>query len=852
MRSFDRGMLIGIGLIVLLLIVNVAITYHNTYTLKDDTDWVDHSDQVLDQTANVMLLLVDMETAERGYVITGNKDFLQPYQIATTKLDATMASLKQLAAKNGVLMSTVEKLETMEKDRVAITKRTIELRAKSEPDARDFIASREGKNSMDAIRSVVANITLSEHKSRQKRSDESRDAYHFAITSEVLAGLLAILLFLAFIWNLGQGMAARQRDAEEISRQREWFRTTLSSIGDGVIAADTSGKVTFLNAVAQNLTGWGEKDAQGQRLEAIFKIVNEQTRQSVENPVGRVLREGVTVGLANHTVLVAKSGSECPIEDSAAPIRDSAGKIIGVVLVFHSVSDRRSVEDSLQRSERRFRLAADVVDGIIYDLDLASGITHRTRGLFEVIGYQPDEVPPTMDWWLERMHPDDRPRVEQEQQQAIASGVERLVTTYRIRHKDDYWVHIMDRAVFERDDAGKPVRVIGCRVDISEQKHAEEALVENDRRKDEFLATLAHELRNPLAPLRNALEVMRLDPDNREMFVHLNEIMDRQLEHLVRLVDDLLDVSRITRGKIELRKEGLDLAKVIESALETSRPLIEAGGHKFEIQMPPQPLFVVGDLTRLAQVVANLLNNAAKYTPTAGRVALVVERNGGEAMIRVRDNGLGIPAEMLPKVFDMFTQVDFTRERAQGGLGIGLTLVRRLVEMHGGRVEAFSDGSNQGSEFVVHLPLAPESPPIHETDGADHAQRANDAPRRRVLVVDDNADSLTSLAMLVRMMGNEVQTAIDGPTAIEAAKTFSPEIVLLDVGLPGMSGYDVARRLRELPETKEATLVAQTGWGQSEDRRRSAEAGFDAHLVKPVDPAALQQILSSTSAGARV
>ncbi|HEX3999988.1 MAG TPA: CHASE3 domain-containing protein [Pirellulales bacterium] len=845
MRSFDRGMLVGIGLVVALLVVNVAITYRNTRTLKIDADWVDHSDLVLDQTANCLLLLVDMETAERGFVITGNEDFLAPYEMAKGQLDECVAMLKELTVDDTRLKSLIEKLEQLKNERVAIVEKTIALRRQSSADAQAFVATKQGKRSMDEIRGLVAGMVQDEHQSRQSRSDLSRSAYHFALTSEVMAGLLALLLFGAFIWYLGRALEARRRDALVIHEQREWFRTTLASIGDGVIATDTEGKVSFLNPIAQSLTGWTEAEAHGQPLETMFKIVNEQSRQTTENPVHKVLRDGIIAGLANHTVLISRDGAECPIEDSAAPIRDEQGAIVGVVLVFHSVSDRREVEGHLKKSEQRFRLAADAVDGIIYDVDMATGNTHRTRGLFEVTGYQPDDVPATVGWWNELIHPDDRPRFEEERSWAMASGADRLVSTYRVQHKDGHWLHVMDRAVLERNAAGKVVRMIGCRVDISEQKQAEAKLLENDRRKDEFLATLAHELRNPLAPLRNALEVMRLDPDNRETFAHVNEIMERQLDHLVRLVDDLLDVSRITRGKIELRKERLDLSKVIESALETSRPLIEAGRHELSVALPPKPIYVLGDLTRLAQVVANLLNNAAKYTPPNGRISLAVERDGGEALIRVRDNGFGIPADMLPTVFDMFTQVERTRERAQGGLGIGLTLVRRLVEMHNGRVEAASEGTNKGSEFVIRLPIALDESPPHQVDGFNHHPATNHLPRRRVLVVDDNDDSLASLAMLVRMMGNDVRTAVDGPTALEAAREFRPEVVLLDVGLPGMNGHEVGRRMREMPEAKGAILVAQTGWGQTEDRRKSAAAGFDAHLVKPVDPAALQKILAS-------
>jgi len=840
-------MLVGIGLVVALLIVNVAITFRNTRKLKDDAEWVDHSDQVLDQAANVLLLLVDMETAERGYVITGDKEFLEPFQAASDQLDATLARLAELTKNNDRLQPTIHELESLKTTRVGIVNQAIALREKSEDQAREFIAGKQGKRVMDAIRDEIATIVRDEHDLRQQRQQVSRGTYVWSLISEATAGALALLLFGAFIWYLDRGLSARQRDAAIISEQREWFRTTLGSIGDGVIATDTEGKVTFLNAVAQTLTGWGEQEAQGLPLGAMFKIVNERTRQTTENPVEKVLREGIIAGLANHTVLVSKSGSECPIEDSAAPIRDAGGRIIGVVLVFHSVSDRRQAEDDLRKSEQRFSLAADAVDGIIYDLDVRTGHTRRTQGLFEVVGHDPADVPPTADWWDEQIHPDDLPRVNGEHQLAVATGADRFVTTYRVRHKDGHWLHVMDRSMFERNAAGQVVRTIGCAVDISEQKQAEESLREDDRRKDEFLATLAHELRNPLAPLRNALEVMRLDPDNRELFAHLNEIMERQLGHLVRLVDDLLDVSRITRGKIELRSERLDVAKVVESAQETSRPLIEAGNHQLSVQLPEHAAFVVGDLTRLAQVVANLLNNAAKYTPPNGQIGLSVEPCNGEVLIRVRDNGLGIPPAMLPRVFNMFTQVERTRDHAQGGLGIGLTLVRRLVEMHKGRIEAFSEGTGKGSEFVIHLPLATEALEPHQLDGAldSHLHDGTVRPRLRVLVVDDNLDSLTSLAMLLRMSGDAVRTASDGTAALEVAKSFRPEVVLLDLGLPGMDGYEIGRRIRKMPESKSAILVAQTGWGQDDDRRRSAEAGFDAHLVKPVDPAELQKILES-------
>jgi signal transduction histidine kinase len=371
------------------------------------------------------------------------------------------------------------------------------------------------------------------------------------------------------------------------------------------------------------------------------------------------------------------------------------------------------------------------------------------------------------------------------------------------------------------------------------------ALAEADRRKDEFLATLAHELRNPLAPLRNGLEVMRLARADAGARDEALAMMERQLGQMVRIIDDLLDVSRISRGKLALRRERVDLAKVLRQAVETSRPLIEAGRHELTVRLPADPVFVDADATRLAQVFANLLNNAAKYTEPGGRILLSLEHQGAEAMVAVRDTGVGIPAAMLPRVFEMFVQVEHSLERAQGGLGIGLALVRGLVGMHGGAVEANSEGHGQGSEFVVRLPVAP--PPVGRgaAPAGDGAARA----AHRVLVVDDNDDSAASLAMLLEAMGNEARTARDGLEALEVGAAFRPDVVLLDIGLPRLNGYEAARRIRLEPWGKGILLVAQTGWSQEEDRRQSREAGFDFHLVKPIDPAVLESVLAAGRSG---
>jgi PAS domain S-box-containing protein len=377
---------------------------------------------------------------------------------------------------------------------------------------------------------------------------------------------------------------------------------------------------------------------------------------------------------------------------------------------------------------------------------------------------------------------------------------------------------------------------------IEENTRLYRELQQVDKLKDQFLAMLAHELRNPLAPIRNALELIQLEDPPPPPGVRDNlEIIDRQVTHLVRLVGDLLDVSRISQGKIVLRKEPLDLATVVTRGLETSQPVIAGRRHSLRVSLPQEPLPVEGDLVRLVQVLANLLNNAAKYTREGGRIELLVEKAGGEAVMRVRDNGMGIPKEMQPRLFDLFTQSDRTLDRSEGGLGIGLTLVRRLTEMHGGTVEAHSEGQGHGSEFVVRLPLAESRP---EGPAPAPPPPAAAGRRRRVLAVDDNRDSARTLTRLLQVLGHEVSTAHDGPAALAEADRFHPEIVLLDIGLPGMDGFEVARRLRASPAFADTVLIALTGYGSPEDRAASREAGFNAHLVKPVDLEALKELLA--------
>jgi PAS domain S-box-containing protein len=636
-------------------------------------------------------------------------------------------------------------------------------------------------------------------------------------------------------------LAERERAAQALRAERERYRVTLASIGDAVIATDTDGRVTFLNRVAEALTGWASADAAGQPLEAVFRIVGEDTRRPAENPARRALREGRVVGLANHTLLVARDGTEHPIDDSGAPIRDEAGRVAGTVLVFRDIAERKAAEEGLARvtaeSERRKRLYETILSAtpdFVYVFSLDYRVLYANDALvamwgagdpvgktFLEIGYEP---------WHAEMHCREIDHVRATKQPV--RGEVPFTGTAGRKIYDYIFVPVLGTD-------GQVEAVAGTTRDITQRKAMEDELRDADRKKDDFIALLAHELRNPLAPIRNGLQVLRLAGGDVDAVARARAMMDRQLSHMVRLIDDLLDVSRISRTKMELRRERVLLADVVGSAVETARPLIEAAGHELRLALPPGPVFLDADLTRLAQVISNLLTNSAKYTERGGSIRLAAERSGREVVVTVRDNGIGIPAAALPNIFDMFSQVDRSVERSTGGLGIGLALVKGLVEMHGGTVTADSPGEGRGSTFTLRLPVT-EGQPAPAGPGVEDGPHATG---RRILVVDDNRDGADSLAMMLRLLGNETKTANDGVEALAEAEQFRPEVILMDVGMPRLNGLDATRRIREQPWGQAMTIIALTGWGQENDRQRSREAGCDGHLVKPVNIGELERVL---------
>jgi len=656
-------------------------------------------------------------------------------------------------------------------------------------------------------------------------------------TLKDITGAVAYLFTCVMIIAIGEAMRSAQARAH---KRGELMRVTLSSIGDAVIVTDVDGRVVSLNAMAEGLTGWASADAIGRPLDQVFRIVNEDTREAVPNPALRALREGAAVGLANHTVLIARDGTERSIDDSAAPIRSEGGAVSGSVLIFRDISERRGwerIETGRLLAARQLASIVESSDDAIVRKSLDGIIQSWNAGAERLFGYTADEA---IGRHISLVIPPHRVAEEDDIIASLKAGqrVDHFETERRHRSGRQIWVSLTISPI--RDDDGRVVAASKIARDVTRQRQLTEELAAADRQKNEFLATLAHELRNPLAPLGNMLEVMKRSEDDVRARTVALTTMERQLQQLVRLVDDLLDLNRITHNRLELRKDQVDLAALVEQAVDASRPLADASGLALTLVQPASPILLSADAVRLGQVFGNLLNNACKYTDRGGTIRVVVERAGDDAVITVADTGAGIPADHLEGIFGMFAQVETARERSQGGLGIGLTLVRRIAEMHGGSVSASSAGPGQGSTFVVRLPIVLEPRPV-----AAPAVPYEAARRRRMLVVDDNRDAAFSLAMLLELDGHTIVQAHDGPSALDAADALRPEIALLDIGLPGMDGYDVCRRIRERAWGRGMILVALTGWGQEEDRSRTRAAGFDAHLVKPVNYADLMALLGS-------
>ncbi len=669
-------------------------------------------------------------------------------------------------------------------------------------------------------------------------------------------------------------------DQERNHRMHQLLASIVLSSDDAIVSKSLDGIIQSWNAGAERIFGYTAQEAIGRHISMIIP----PDRMHEEEKIFSRLRRGERVEHFE-TVRVRSDGQLIQVSLTISPTLDETGRVVGASKIARDISERKQSERAALRATERLRLLWDAATVLLTAEDpdsMLAGLFERIRQHLELDAYFNFMVNDAGDALRLASFsgiPEEEARkiTRLEFGQAVCGTValqRQPIVANDIQQSDDPRVQLVkgygirvyacnplmvgqqllgtlsfasrSRTQFQPDEL-EFLQII-CRYVAAayERLHLIKQLQEADRRKDEFLALLAHELRNPLAPIRNSMHILRMSARNDPTAERVGEMMERQVGHMVRLVDDLMEVSRITRGKIELRKETIEVAAVVRSAVETSRPLIENAGHQLALTLPADPLMLEGDPVRLGQVFANLLNNAAKYTDPGGQIWLTVRRDGNEVVIAVRDTGAGIPAEMLPRVFDMFTQVERTADRAQGGLGIGLTLVKSLVEMHGGTVMATSSGLGRGSEFSVRLPLSVSRRSAGMAEPEPRTAKVL-APSR-VLVVDDNRDAAQSLGMLLQVLGADVKTAFSGAEALETIHQFHPTVVLLDIGMPGMDGHEVARRIRQQPEFQDVMLIALTGWGQDDDRRRSESAGFNHHLTKPADVGTLKTLLNSLAA----
>lgn len=665
--------------------------------------------------------------------------------------------------------------------------------------------------------------------------------------------LIEIVFLLAILWWAVRGLSDASRNARAVNAALEAsedrYRRLVELAPVAVYSCEApSGLITFYNGHAQTL--WGRAPNLGDTDDRFCgslrltrpdgtHLPHDQTPMAVALREGKAFRE-------QEVVIERPDGTSIHVLVNIDPICDSSGKVLGAINAFYDITNRKNADKALRASERRYRSLLQASTSVVWTTD-ANGCFVTPQPSWT--GYTGQTFDECRDFgWAKALHPEDRDSIVELWNTARTSG-SMYQSEGRIWHAaSNGYRYFEARAVPMVDEDGRIEEWIGTCTDVDERKRAEDALKEVDRRKDVFLATLAHELRNPLAPIRTSINILERSVADPAKVSELTDVISRQLSRLILLIDDLLDVSRIRSGKVELRRRPVELGSVMKQAIETSQPLADGNKNEIEIRLPDDPIYVDGDPLRLTQVFNNLINNACKFTDPGGKISLTARKEEAAVVVSVLDNGVGIAPDKLSEIFEMFSQVDRAENRVQDGLGIGLSLAQRMVELHGGSIAARSDGLGRGSEFTVRLPVmaTPQAVAVDTAGGVEDRESEAKFPKRRVLVVDDNVDAARTLAMMLQLDGHEAEVAHDGEQAIVLAEESKPEIIFLDIGMPRISGYEVCRAIREKSWGKEIMLVALTGWGQKEDRKRSLEAGFDKHLVKPVELSALQSVMNGS------
>jgi|GEM_PF-1306862 len=962
-------MTISFIVVLIVLLVNGVVVYRTATALHDAHGEVQRAYEIVAKNKKISLWLRAAESGVHGFVLTGSEEYLQAFHDAERQLPATLESLETLVIANEPQSVVMDEIQAHVQARMKLLSDEIRVRSESGiAGVTQFLRSGVGKRAMDQANGSISQLTTETSQILRTRTQYAAHAL-FTIMAANLCMVGVGIVVSGMAWRLIDGHVQQSLQAESrADAERENLLVTLASIADAVVVTDADGRVQMANPVAQELMGV-DSSVTGKRLDQVFAVVHELTNDPVPNPVDEVLKLGNVVGSVRQTLLIRPDGTQVPIEENAAPIRNRAGVIAGVVLVFRDCSERRRFEQNLLEREQHVSrmlqtpligIAVCAGDGITLleandaflsligqtsgmvagstlswdgalpsrgPLDEAAQEELRQTGIcrpFEkscrrrdgkvvpvlisanklfqeedrIVVFVMDlseskrseaslkesenrfltlaESMPQIVWlakhdgsinyinqnwatyagrttedlsgwgWADLLHPDDKVSHLQAWKKSLGTS-QPFEAEHRLRHHTgDYRWHLT-RALPMYNDAGHIIQWVGTTTDIHDHKQVEALLMEEHQRKDQFLAMLAHELRNPLAPMANVVEVLSANTAKESLLPELLPIMKRQIRVLTRLIDDLLDVARLTQGRITLKRKPTLVASIIKAAVETSQATIDESQHQLIVAESSADLWVDGDFERLVQVVRNLLQNAARYTKRKGQISLHFDQSGDDVFIRVRDNGQGIARPMMSQIFELFTHAEPTLDRVPGGLGIGLSLVRTLVQLHGGEVTAYSEGAGLGSEFIVRLPLI--TAPRKLNCCSDNAVgSATDPPQaRRILVVDDVKASAKTLAMMLKALGHDAEIVFDGPSAITRIMESEFDVVFLDIAMPGMDGLEVARYLRARPAFAGLVLIALTGFGQDDDRDRSLNAGFNYHLIKPTSLNALQEVLQLSS-----
>ena len=843
-----RGKPSALGLLFLtmagVLVISVFVNYWMGRAAVESNRALTRQQVVIDQIQEILSTMKDAETGLRGFLLTQNEKYLEPYNAAQSRIGDEIQAVDELSGKSILSAEDVVQLKERVKQTQVELEKTLDLcRKQGAAEAIKYVQSDRGKIAMDRVRALSAEMVAKEKKELTYQQEEAiRLARYMTLT--FAATIVVNLAFLGWAYRrIVREVSRREAVADELREQKEMLGVTLASIGDGVIVTDDDARITFMNQIAETLTGWSLQDALGQPCGSVFNIVNETSRQLVDSPVQKVLREGVIVGLANHTLLIRRDGTELPIDDSGAPIRDAGGRVRGVILVFRDFTEHKKAERQLEQNESRYRALVTAAAQVNWVTNAEGQIIEDSPTWRTFTGQTYDEW---RGWgWLDAIHPDDRKRAAEVWSHAVAEKATYL-SEYRVRRPDGSYRWMLARGVPVLGAAGKIVEWVGMNTDITDriegnqklQQSKEEAEAANIA-KDNFLATLSHELRTPLTPVAATLTAWESDSRLPASLIEEVQMMRRNVDLEARLIDDLLDLTRIVRGKLSLNLEIADVHKLIDSVANMYQSEMQSKKLSVTKELRAEGFHVFADPARLQQVFLNLLKNATKFTPEGGKIKLLTcNEPPGQLSIAIHDNGIGMSEELLHRVFLPFEQGSAETIKRYGGLGLGLSISKALMDAQGGTLAATSEGPGQGSTFIVGLPCV-NAPDCQE---APVPAMQTPSPQRslNILLVEDHADTARVMSRLLKNLGHRVSIADTVGGALKTVEGDTFDVLLSDIGLPDGTGIELIRQIRlrsDLP------AIALTGYGMEEDVAKCLEAGFDSHLTKPVNFQKLESVI---------